>query len=42
MAEQTIQVNRELKWLDAKETDPSLLNDRELRGRSVNEESHPH
>ena len=40
MAQQTIQVNRELKQLDAKETDPSLLNVKELRGRSVNEESH--
>ena len=40
MAKQKIQVNRELKWLDAKETDPSLLHFRELRGRSDNEESH--
>ena len=40
MAKQTIQVDRELKQMDAKETDPSLLYVRELRGRSVNEESH--
>ena len=38
MAEQNNQVARELKWLDAKEPDPSLLNVRELRGRSVIEE----
>ena len=34
------QVARELKWLDAKEPDPSLLNVRELRGRNVSEELH--
>ena len=33
-------MNRKLKKLDAKETDPSLLYVREPRGRSVNEESH--
>ena len=32
------QVVRELKLLDAKEPDPSLLNIRVLRGRNVNEE----
>ena len=40
MVKQTNQVNRECKRLEAKETDPSLLYVRELRGRSVNEESH--
>ena len=42
MADQknTNQVVRELKWLDAKEPDPSLLNLRQLRGRNVNEELH--
>ena len=40
MAEQNIQVNRELKRLDAKEPDPSSLNIREQRGRSINEELH--
>ena len=34
------QVVRELKQLDAKEPDPSLLNVRELRGRNANEELH--
>ena len=40
MAEQrnTNKVVRELKQLDAKEPDPSLLNIRELRGRNVNED----
>ena len=33
-------VVRELKQLDVKEPDPSLLNVRELRGRNVNEELH--
>ena len=32
------QVVRDLKQLNAKEPDPSLLNVRELRGRNVNEE----
>ena len=40
MAKQTNQVNRELKWLEEKETNCSLLYARELRGRNVNEESH--
>ena len=40
MAEQNNQVARELKELDAKEPNPSSLNLRELRGRSVNEELH--
>ena len=40
MAEQNSQVARELKTLDAKELDPSSLNIRDLRGRSVNEELH--
>ena len=40
MVEQNNPVPRELKWLDAKEPDPSLLNVRELRGRSANEELH--
>ena len=31
---------RELKWLETKEPDPSLLNVMELRGRNVNEELH--
>ena len=34
------QVVRELKWLDAKEPDPSIINVWELRGRNVNEELH--
>ena len=34
------QVIRELKWLNVKESDPSFLNVRELRGRNVNEELH--
>ena len=29
-----------LKWLDAKEPDPSLINVQELRGRNVKEELH--
>ena len=40
MAEQNNQVARILKWLDTKEPDPSSLNVKELRGRSVNEEFH--
>ena len=40
MAEQNNQVARQLKWLDVKEPDPSSLNVRELRGRSVNEDLH--
>ena len=39
MAKQTNQMNRELKQLDARETDPFFLYVRELRGRTVNEES---
>ena len=35
------QVSRELKRLEVKENDPSLLHVRELRGRNANEESHP-
>ena len=34
------QIVRELKWLDAKEPDPSSLNVKKLRGRNVNEELH--
>ena len=34
------QVVRELKWLDAKELDPSIINVQQLRGRNVNEELH--
>ena len=34
------QVVRELKWLDAKEPDPSIVNMQELRGRNVSEELH--
>ena len=34
------QVVRELKWLDGKEPDPSILNIWELRGRNVNEKLH--
>ena len=45
MTEQNNEVARELKQLDTKEPDPSLLNVRELRGWSVNEgpplDSHP-
>ena len=40
MAEQNNQVVRELKLLDTKEPDPSLLNAGELRGRSVSEKLH--
>ena len=40
MGEQNNQVARELKWLDAKEPNPSSLNVRKLRRRSVNEEFH--
>ena len=39
MAKPPSQLPRELKYLEAKEIDPSLLYTRELRGRSVNEES---
>ena len=43
MAKQMNQLNKELKHLDATEIDPSLPYIRELRDRSVNEESHmPH
>ena len=38
MAEQSNQVARELKQLDAMELKPTSLNVRELRGRSVSEE----
>ena len=31
---------RELKWLDTKEPDPSIINIWEVRGRTVNEELH--
>ena len=34
------QVVRELKWLNAKEPVPSIINIQELRGRNVNEELH--
>ena len=37
MAEQNSQIARELKQLDTKELDPTSLNVRELRGRSVSE-----
>ena len=40
MAEQTSKVARELKQLDIQEPDPSSLNVRDPRGRSVNEELH--
>ena len=40
MAEQNNRVARELKQLDAKESDPSSLNVRELRGRSLNVDLH--
>ena len=39
MVKQMKQLPRELKQLDIKEFDPSLLYIRKLRGRSVNEES---
>ena len=32
--------NWELKWLEEKETNPSLLYVRELKGKNVNEDSH--
>ena len=32
------QVVRELKWLDVKEPDPSIINVQELRSRNFNEE----
>ena len=41
MAKQPNQLPRELKQLEAKEFDPSLLYVRELRGRSVNESNPP-
>ena len=31
---------RELKWLDGKEPDPSIINIQELRSRNINEELH--
>ena len=40
MAKPTNQLNKELKQLEVKEINPSLLYIRELKGRSVNEESH--
>ena len=40
MAEQNNPVARELKWFNANEPDPTSLNVRELRGRSVNKELH--
>ena len=40
MAEQNNQVTRELKWLEAKEIDPTSSNVRELRDRSVSEALH--
>ena len=40
MAEQNNHVARELKWLNVKEPDPSSLNVKELRDRSVNEKLH--
>ena len=39
MAKQSNKLSGELKQLEAKDTDPSLLHVRELRGRIVNEES---
>ena len=39
MAKQSNKRTRELKQLEAKEIDPSLLHSRELRGWSVNKES---
>ena len=43
MAKQSNKLPRELKQLEAKEIDPSLLHIRELRCKSVNEESNlPH
>ena len=33
------QVVRELKWLDVKEPDPSIIYVPELKGRNVNEEA---
>ena len=41
MAKQPNQLPRELKKLEAKEIDPSLLHVRELRGRNVKEEPNP-
>ena len=41
MAKQMNQLPRELKQLDAKVIDPSLLYIMELRGRSVNESGTP-
>ena len=40
ITEHNIQVARKLKWLDTKEPDPSSLNLRELRAKSVNEVLH--
>ena len=40
MAEQNNEVASELKLLDVKEPDPSSLNVREPRARSVNQEIH--
>ena len=34
------QVVRELKWLDVKEPDPSIINVWEWRGKNINEELH--
>ena len=34
------QVVRELKWLDVRESDPSIINIRDLRGRNVSEKLH--
>ena len=31
---------RELKWLDVKEPDPSIINVQQLRGRNISEELH--
>ena len=39
MAKQSNKLTRELKQLEANEIDPSLVHIRELKGRSVNEES---
>ena len=35
------QLVRELKWLDVKEPDPSIMNVWELRGRNVNDKLQP-
>ena len=39
MAKQSNKLTKELKQLEAKETDPSLLHIRGLRDQNVNEES---